>query len=559
MIVMIVGNTHMLLSDTVHSSLSVATACSYNMDMEFCQEDMHSDASCRQNIAKGESFRLVKYIAFADSIRHKDVEKTAIETASKATTNGIDYYYGEQKKYLDNFWQYAYIQVDDDKDVEYALNYSVYQLLSSAGRDEHSNIGAKGLSGGGYDGHYFWDTEIYMIPFFTLTMPKIAKNLLKFRYGVMEESKARALEMGHAKGAKIPWRKISGGECSAYFPAGSAQYHINADIAYAYIQYYLYTKDIEMLKEYGYEVIFETARIWLEVGNYNQKGKYCINTVTGPDEYTALVNNNYYTNSLAKYHLEWTVKLGELLGNDNSSDYKALCNRLNITKEEIEQMDMAAQNMLLPFDKALNIYLQDDSFLDKKEWDFTNTPEEKYPLLLHYHPLHIYRHKVLKQADTLLSYVLLDDVAQNVMKDSYHYYQKLTTHDSSLSPCVHSMMASRIDNAEEAYDYFMSTIRLDLDDLNKNTKDGLHIANAGGAYMAMIYGFAGLRIKEDGLHLRPIKPKEWNSYRFRLNFGGQMLKVEIGDEIIVSCEKPTEIYVYDTLYLVDNEIKISIK
>lgn len=552
-------NIQTILSRTTHSNLRVATACSYNMDMEVSAREDYSTALKKYTVKKGDKIKFVKYIAFSDSIRQNNPEKAAYRTVKEAVEKGVDYYYREQKAYLDKFWKYAYINIDGDKDLEYALNYNVYQLLASAGKDEHCNIGAKGLSGSGYEGHYFWDIEIYMMPFFLLTMPDIAKNLLKFRYNELAESKQNAQTLGHAKGAKIPWRTISGSECSSYFPAGSAQYHINADIAYAYIQYYIFTDDLEMISEFGYEVIYETARIWLETGNYNGAGEFCINTVTGPDEYTALVDNNYYTNSMAKYHLEWAVRLGEQLKNDDEQKFNNLCRRLNIEESEINEMKEAAHNMRLPFDEELNIHKQDESFLNKKEWDFENTPKDKYPLLLNYHPMYIYRHKVLKQADTILSYVLLDNVQEDIMCDSYDYYRQRTTHDSSLSPCVYSIMAARVGRIDEAYDYFMSTIKLDLDDLNKNTKDGLHIANAGGAYMALVYGFGGLRIKKEGLHLRPAMPSKWNGYSFGINYRGKLMKINVGKMISISCEEPVEIYIYGKKYKVTNELNIALE
>ena len=552
-------NIHTILSQTMYSNLKLATACSYNMDMNISAKETNSFAEKECIIKKGESIHFTKFIAFSDSIRSIDCEKAALETVKKAADNGIDFYYRKQKEYLDKFWNYAYIEIDGDKDVEYALNYNVYQLLASAGKDEHCNIGAKGLSGSGYEGHYFWDIEIYMLPFFILTMPDIAKNLLKFRYNELEAAKQNAIDLGHKKGVKIPWRTISGSECSSYFPAGSAQYHINADIAYAYIQYYLLTNDIEMIKSFGYEIIYETARIWLDVGSYNNSGAFCINTVTGPDEYTAIVDNNYYTNSMAKYHMEWTVRLSEILKQHDETLFNALCSKMDITSDELSEMKNAAIKMKLPFNDELNIHMQDDSFLNKKEWDFEGTPKEKYPLLLNYHPLHIYRHKVLKQADTVLSYVLLDNVKDDIMLDSYDYYRKRTTHDSSLSPCVYSIMASRVGRTDEAYSYFMSTIKLDLEDLNKNTKDGLHIANAGGAYMALVYGFAGLRIKQDGLHINPVMPGKWRAYNFGINYRDSRMKISIGKTISILCEKPAEIYVYGKKYIVENKLEIKLK
>ncbi len=314
-----------------------------------------------------------------------------------------------------------------------------------------------------------------------------------------------------------------------------------------------------MIKDFGFEVVFETARIWLEVGNYSSEGEFCINTVTGPDEYTALVDNNYYTNSMAKFHLEWAVKLSNMLESKYHREFKKLQAKLGISQGEIQQMAQAAEKMRLPFDEKIGIHMQDDGFMQKAEWDFKSVPKENYLLLLHYHPMHIYRHKVLKQADTILSYVLLDNTEESIMSSAYDYYKQRTTHDSSLSPCVHSMMASRIGRAKEAYDFFMSTICLDLDDINKNTKDGLHIANAGGAYMAMVYGFAGLRITEAGLRLRPIKPGVWDGYSFRINYRGQIIKVHVTDCIEIVCEKQFDVFVYDKRYTIDKKLKIDIE
>ncbi|MDA3845470.1 MAG: glycoside hydrolase family 65 protein [Vallitaleaceae bacterium] len=430
----------------------------------------------------------------------------------------------------------------------------MYQLLASAGKDPHSNISAKGLSGEGYEGHYFWDTEIYMLPLFTLSSPAIAKNLLRFRYEILGASRDRAREMGHKIGAKIPWRTISGRECSGFFPAGSAQYHINADVAYAYIQYFLFTADIDMMLEFGYEVIYETARLWIDMGHFNEDDAFMINAVTGPDEYTAIVNNNYYTNVLAAYHLKWAYDLAEKLATAYPDKWERIKEKIHIMADELAIMKKASEQMYLPFDKALGINLQDDGFKNKAEWDFAGTPKNHHPLLLHYHPLTIYRYKVLKQADTVLAYLLLDNESDEVIETSYTYYERLTTHDSSLSPCVYGMMASRINQTEKAYNYFMQTIRLDLDNLHDNTKDGLHIANAGGAYMSIIYGFGGLRIKSDGLHLKPTKPAEWETIRFRLKYKDSLVTVTIGEQLTIETEKPINFIIDGSPIQVDGTI-----
>jgi alpha,alpha-trehalose phosphorylase len=331
--------------------------------------------------------------------------------------------------------------------------------------------------------------------------------------------------MGHSKGALYPWRTISGTECSSYFPSGSAQYHISADIAYSFIQYHMVTGDMEFLKEYGAEVLFETARIWIEAGHF-KNGQFRIDAVTGPDEYTCIVNNNYYTNAMAKHNLRWAVKAYNLLQTMEPERLAELSNRIGLELQETGVWEQAAKQMYLPYDETLMINPQDDSFLNKDVWDLPSTPEDKFPLLLHYHPLTLYRYQVCKQADTVLAHFLLEDEqAAETMKNSYDYYEKVTTHDSSLSSCVFSIMAAKHGYGEKAYDYFIETARLDLDNTHGNTKDGLHMANMGGTWMAIIFGFAGLRIKEEGLSLEPILPAQWEGYSFPLHYQGRKLRV----------------------------------
>lgn len=550
-------NLVQITSRTKRSYKDVCCTVTHSIDMENTFHHNKFTSMGELEISKGSQVEFTKYIVYTDSIRYDDCAIEGKKIISQAVLSDINHWKKLQTKYLDDFWKYSKVEVEGRPDIQEALDYSVYQLLASAGKDPHSNISAKGLSGEGYEGHYFWDTEVYMLPFFTLTNPKIAQNLLKFRYETLDFSRARAIEMGHFKGAKIPWRTISGTECSGYFPAGSAQYHINADVAYSTIQYYLFSEDINYIFDCGFEVLVETARVWLDMGRFSDKGEFMIHDVTGPDEYSAIVNNNYYTNVMAKYHLYWTVKFAKLLKNEFES-VEILFEKLDLSEEELLQMEAASDNMFLPFDKERNIFLQDDSFITKPIWNFEKTPKDKYPLLLHFHPLTIYRHQVLKQADTILAMVLLDDVSEEVLGDSYDYYEPLTTHDSSLSPCVYSIAASRIKRRETAYAFFMKTLRLDLDNLHHNTKDGLHIANAGGAYMTAIYGFAGLRIKEKGLCFYPSLPKELTSITFRLNHMGGVVEVNVGEVFTIKVEKPMDIFVFDHCYHVEAQLEVEI-
>lgn len=475
-----------------------------------------------------DAVQLTKWNVYTDTLRHEENLVQKAIHIHQTLTMDFEGLLQLQKEYLDDYWDSADITISGDEKLQEGIRFNLYHLLQSVGKDRFSNISAKGLSGEGYEGHYFWDTEIYIFPVFLMVKPELARQLLIYRYSILDDARNRAKELGHSKGALYPWRTISGRECSSFFPAGTAQYHISADVAYSYIQYYLATNDDRFLQKYGAEVLFETARLWMEVGHYHD-GKFKIDAVTGPDEYTCIVNNNYYTNIMAKYNLDWAAKVYERLRQFDLKQLQELAERLEITEEEVYQWKNASDNMYLPYDEKLKINPQDDTFLQKEIWDFENTPKEHYPLLLHYHPLTLYRYQVCKQADTVLAHFLLEDEQDfDTIKNSYDYYEKITTHDSSLSSCIFSIMASRVGYRKKAYDYFIKTARLDLDNTHGNTKDGLHMANMGGTWMSIIYGFAGVRIKETGLSMRPDIPDTWNHYAFSIQYQGRKIKAEIG-------------------------------
>lgn len=476
-------------------------------------------------VEEKETVTMTKYVAVADSLRKSDPRKQAEKDVKKAYEKGINYWYQKQEKYLDEFWQHSDLEILGDEKTAIAVRFNLYQLLQSAGRDEFSNIAAKGLSGEGYEGHYFWDTEMYIQPFFILTNPEIAKKLLSYRYRILNEAKKNAAMIGHRKGALYPWRTIMGKECSGYFPSGTAAYHINGAIAYAVISYYLATGDIEFLAQMGEEMLIETARLWMDTGNYHN-GRFEIHEVTGPDEYTCMVDNNYYTNACAKYNLYWAAMAWKILKKAGMHEY--VRKKTGLTDEEAEEFTEASVKMYLPYDEKLNINPQDDTFLSKKVWNLKDTPKEKFPLLLHYHPLLLYRYQVCKQADTVLAHFLFEDYQNTgTMKNSFEYYEKITTHDSSLSTCIFSIMASKFGERDKAYQYFGDSAKLDLFNTHHNTADGIHTANMGGVYMAVVYGFCGLRIKETGLSLNPYLPDKWEKYSFPIIWRGSRIKVQI--------------------------------
>ena len=511
-------------------------------------------------IRSGETVTLTKYAVFCDSVRYPDCRHAALEAMDRAAAQPLSDWYRLQERYLSNFWETGGVGLQGDDRLAGAVAFDLYQLIQSVGKDPHSSIAAKGLSGEGYEGHYFWDTEMYIEPYFLLTKPEIARNLIEYRYSTLGAARENARILGHKKGALYPWRTIMGRECSGYFPSGGAQYHIDGDIAYSVVNYYLMTKDIDFIAERGAEIVFETARLWLDVGNYHN-GRFQICCVTGPDEYTCLVDNNYYTNAVAKHNLRWAVKFYRLL--EQGKKLQSVASKIGLKEKEIEEFGNAAERMYLPYNEKLDINPQDDSFLKKGKWDLGSTPPENFPLLLHYHPLSLYRHQVCKQADTVLAHFILEDEQKfSTMKNSYLYYEQITTHDSSLSTCIFSIMASRFGMAEKAYRYFGNSAEMDLKDTQGNAKDGIHTANLGGVYMAIVYGFGGLRIKEDGLHLAPALPSRWEGYDFKLYDEGSLLHVLVGrkgTEIVLLSGKPEPIFLYGEEYLLNDRLFVPLK
>ncbi|KAJ9471436.1 hypothetical protein DIPPA_05219 [Diplonema papillatum] len=489
---------------------------------------------------------LRKYVVYVSTQCFRDEEKSegdcseyVEKTASKVLkqTMSVDFskLLDEQKVFLANYYETATIDIKGDDMLQQGLRFNIFHLLQAVGRDGITNVGAKGISGEGYNGHYFWDTEIYILPFFLYSRPDIARNLVQFRVGTLDKARQRAQELGGIKkGALYPWRTIHGDECSAYFPAGTAQLHINADIAWAFKQYMEATDDTELLIHGGAEMILEMARFWLEYGNWSPAGHFQINCVTGPDEYTCLVNNNYYTNIMVQDALSYAVDIAYQLRYEHGAAYEQLCSKISLDESELNEMKKAADKMYLPYDKYIGVHPQDDSFLQKKPWDFENTPADKYPLLMNFHYLVIYKFKVLKQADLVLALLLQSDkFTENEKKVNFDYYEPLTTHDSSLSTAVYSVVAAEIGYYQKAYNYFKCTARMDLDNIHNNSQHGIHTACMAGTWMCVVRGFAGFSVYNNVVHLNPYLPQEWKGYSFKLTYKGAVLKVEVNSKTVV--------------------------
>jgi trehalose/maltose hydrolase-like predicted phosphorylase len=464
---------------------------------------------------------------------YHNVYDNLTEAVDYADKVGFDKLVDGQKDFLGEFWETTDIQIEGDDLMSQGVRFNLFHLLQSTGRDGMTNIAAKGLTGEGYDGHYFWDTETYIFPLFLFSNPSIAKNLLIFRYNTLEEARKRALEMNHAKGALFPWRTIDGSECSAYFPAGTAQYHINADIALAVTRYFEATGDWDFMCDYGVELLIETARIWADFGSFipERDGAFCINGVTGPDEYTCLINNNTYTNYMAAKNFKEASRAVKKLIEKDSEVFDKLSKNLDFDIKETVLWDEAAEKMFYPYDEDRGLYAQDDSFLMKPVWDFENTPKENYPLLLNYHPLVLYRYQVCKQADLLLAeFLLSDQFTKEQKRRDFDYYKTITTHDSSLSTCIFSIIAAEIGETEQAYEFFYDTVRTDLDNKKGNTEYGIHSANMAGTWSAIVFGFGGVRVNNGIMSIDPVLPQKLNGFSFNIVFKGSHIRINVTDK-----------------------------
>lgn len=452
---------------------------------------------------------------------------------SSGIVKGFAFLERQQADYLTAFWDSARIDVESDLNIEESVNYGTYSLLQSLGSDGKTSISAKGLSGSGYEGHYFWDAEMYIFPVFLSVAPQLAKSMLDYRVNTLPEARKIRSSMGYKRGASYPWRTISGIECSPFFEAGTAQFHINTDIAYAFIEYYKHTGDVDFFFAGGFEVLLETARFMYDLGYYRD-GEFHIDQVTGPDEYTALVDDNYYTNHMTKHHFSWIVQLAGALEKADYSQWQTLQFELAIYVDELERFSQAANVMALPVDTGRGLIKQDRDFLNKEFWPFYQ--DEKYPLLLHYHPLTIYRYQVCKQADAVLATMLFQDVHEReLIENTVNYYDSITTHDSSLSYSIFSTVYARLGNTEKAFKYFLENARCDLDNLHKNTKDGLHTAAMGGTYINLIYGFCNLK-KHGGVSVSPNLPKEIRAIRFKTQYQGNDYEVKIDHNGFSVCQ-----------------------
>jgi len=514
---MCVGVDHVVRTENPHT-----TATSWSEDLSKFVVTVDARAGVPISVEKPFTYHTSRHVPAVELVDR------GLRSLDRAVLLGAEGLERGQREELDDFWSRADVQIEGPERYQQAMRWNVFQLHQASARAETTGIPAKGLTGQAYEGHYFWDTEIYVTPFLTYTEPRITRNLLRFRGQMLPQARERAAELSEA-GALFPWRTINGEEASSYYAAGTAQYHIDADIAYAIKRYVDVRGDTGILVDLGAEILVSTARMWAGLGFMNPTDdRFHIHGVTGPDEYTTVVNDNVFTNLMARRNLRYAAEVVTWLEQAEPTAYGSLQRRLGLRAEEVDRWRHCADAMYVPFDAERGIHPQDANFLEKEVWDFAGTPPDHYPLLLNYHPLVIYRHQVLKQADVVLAMFLLsDEFSIEQKRRNFDYYDPLTTGDSSLSACVQSILAAEIGYERQAVDYFRAALLMDLADVSGNVVDGVHIASTGGVWMAVTYGFAGMRDHGGRLRFDPRLPTGWDRLAFPLRFRERSLSVTL--------------------------------
>lgn len=468
-------------------------------------------------------------VSFVRAVAYAAVADTAREDAAAANISARTMFDTPSTE-LEAFWANADLAIDGDAEATLALRFNMFHVFQSCPRDGRIGLAAKGLTGEGYEGHSFWDGEVFVLPMLAVTAPHLARAMLDYRHATLDAARDNARALGHDRGALFAWRTISGHEASAHYPSGSAQYHINADVAFAIGLYDAATGDTGFLIDKGGEMLAETARIWMQVGHFasDGSGEFRILGVTGPDEYTALIDNNWYTNRMAQAHLRLAADTADRLAREAPDRWVTTCVRIGLTADEIARWRAAADAMRLPFDAARGLDAQDDSFLDKPEWDIAGTPANGFPLLLHHHPMTLYRHQVAKQADLVLALVLAGDGVDLTRKTrAFDHYARVTVHDSTLSDASFAILACEVGRMEAAMRHFRAAAFVDLHDLHRNTDHGAHMAAMGGSWQALVWGFGGFRPTGTALRFAPVLPRAWDGYRFTMLWRGTRFAVSV--------------------------------
>jgi maltose phosphorylase len=525
--------THFYVCASMQTQLSLnGEVVSRDNDLE--QRSDYIGFNYTAKAEQGESITMTKFGGYTVSLNH---EKDSLQSASKAVLSkaseiGFDGLLEMQKQAWEKIWDMADITIDGDVRAQQGIRFNIFHLNQTyLGKDARLNIGPKGFTGEKYGGSTYWDTEAYCIPFYMATKDQtVARNLLEYRYCHLAKAIENAEKLGFKNGAALyPMVTMNGEECHNEWEITFEEIHRNGAIAFAIFNYCRYTGDYSYVPEKGLEVLIAIARFWHQRASFSSaKNKFQILGVTGPNEYENNVNNNFYTNYVAKWCINYTIENIGRIRNEYESDYTRVLNKTKLSESEIEDWKKVADNMYFPYSGDLQIYLQQDGFLDKELTTVADLPRDQRPINQNWSWDRILRSPYIKQADVLQCFYFFEDhFSTEDLERHFDFYEPFTVHESSLSPCVHSIQAAKLDRMEQAYEFYLRTSRLDLDDYNHEVHEGLHITSMAGTWMSIVEGFGGLRVRNNMLSFSPKIPKEWNAYSFKINFRDQILKVNV--------------------------------
>jgi len=513
----------LFLNDTKVTSAPKVQSDKARIGMEF-----------HHKVKKQETIQLHKYGGYVVDRKHaKEALRTVAKTVlAKATALGFDALLDQQLNDWAHIWQMSDICIEGDIKAQQGIRFNIFQLNQTyLGTDSNLNIGPKGFTGEKYGGSTYWDTEAYCIPFYLATKDeKVARNLLEYRYNHLEKAIENAQKLGFSNGAALyPMVTMNGEECHNEWEITFEEIHRNGAIAFAIFNYYRFTGDYSYIPEMGLEVLIGIARFWQQRATFSEeKQQYVILGVTGPNEYENNVNNNWYTNYLAKWCIEYTLEQLEKVAQGYPKDHNRIIGKTKLTESELAKWKKCAANLYFPKSKAHDVFLQQDGFLDKELISVADLPRSERPINQKWSWDRILRSPYIKQADVLQGFYFFEDHFSTAqLEKHFDFYEPFTVHESSLSPCVHSIQAAKLNRMDQAYTFYLRTSRLDLDDYNKEVEEGLHITSMAGTWMSIVEGFAGMRVIDDKLSFTPRIPKEWESYSFKVNFRNRILKVSI--------------------------------
>ncbi len=552
------------LATAIKNSFSKDVTKTYKKD----KLQLNEFAECE--LKKGETLIIEKLAVQVSSLNHneKDIESAALQTLQKAEKIGFNKLLAEHTQAWAAKWKMSDIIIKGDVKAQQGIRFNIFHLQQTyTGEDSRLNIGPKGFTGEKYGGVTYWDTEAFCFPFYLATSPEsVSRNLLLYRYKQLDKAIANGEKLGFTKGAALyPMVTVTGDECHNEWEITFEEIHRNGAIAHAIYDYVTYTNDKAYIVDYGLEVLIGISRFWAQRVTLSPiKKKYMILGVTGPNEYENNVSNNWYTNYYARWCLSYTMECISWVKSVAMEQYKELTKRISFEELELARWSDIVNNMYLPFDDKYGIILQQDGYLDKEPLVVANIPTDQRPINQHWSWDRILRSPFIKQADVVQGlYVFEDDFEYETLKKNFDFYEVRCVHESSLSPCIHSVVASKIGEYDKAYELYLRTARLDLDDYNKEAKEGLHITSMSGSWLAIVKGFAGMRVHKHEISFNPYIPQNWKSYSFSIIYQGALLTIDISKKLIkiaLKSGKAINLKVYDEeIKFVDGKAEVKLK